>query len=413
MENKKAQCSFCGKEEKDSELVITNETEDSYICIDCIRTIYKITKEESKEETEMDSEDMQILKPKELKKILDEHIVGQTKTKEKISVSVYNHLKRILHSKNLEVNLQKSNILLIGPSGSGKTLIVESLSKALNIPFVTADATSLTEAGYVGEDVQSMLVKLLDKTDWDVEKAEQGIIFIDEIDKIAKKIVAGRQSSRDIAGEGVQQALLKIIEGAEVKVEQNGKTGQGKMVNIDTNNILFIVAGAFEGLEEIISQRHNLNKKVMGFNEAEQMTEAEKLEFRNQIFHKVTTEDLIAFGLIPELLGRIPSVGVLDKLSVDQMVDILTKPKNSLTKQFKELFALDNINLKFQRNALLEIVRIAEERKIGARGLRSVMEEILENIMYNIDEHENKTVVVTQKMVLEKVRGGKKNEKNN
>lgn len=412
MKKNDVKCSFCGTEEKDSELIITNEQEDSFVCLDCINTIHNMTAENSHEDIdEEETSEFQILKPKELKNILDEHIIGQSSTKEKISVSVYNHFKRIIYNKDLDINIQKSNILLIGPSGSGKTLIVQSLSKALNIPFVTADATTLTEAGYVGDDVQTVLLKLLEKTDWDVEKAEKGIIFIDEIDKIAKKVVAGRQSSRDIAGEGVQQALLKMIEGAEVTVEQNSK-GTGKTAVIDTSNILFIVAGAFEGLDEIISKRHNLNQKTMGFNKVIEMSKEEKEEFRNKIFHEVTTEDLIEFGVIPELLGRIPSIGVLDKLSLEQMVDILIKPKNSLTKQFKKLFEIDNIKLKFEKKALLEIVKIAEERKIGARGLRSVMEEILQNAMYNIDQHENKTIVVTPKMVIEKTRRDKKHEKN-
>ena len=404
--SKEIKCSFCEQKDYETDLLISNEDESSYICLDCNTNIYTITKEDELEALEKlessndNANGKKILKPKELKTILDGYIIGQTEAKEKVSVSVYNHFKRVKHNNsNTGVVISKSNILLIGPSGSGKTLIVESLSNALDVPFVISDATTLTEAGYVGDDVNSMLLKLLEKTNWDVEKAEKGIIFIDEIDKIARKVVGGRDSSRDIAGEGVQQALLKIIEGSEVFVEQDPKSSSGKSVTINTKNILFIVAGAFSGLEHIIKDRLSLNKKSLDFIPSEKISNEKKASLKNELLHQVSSEDLISFGIIPELLGRIPSISVLDKLTEEQMVDILSAPKNSLTKQFKKLFEIDDVDLRFEKKALLEIVKIAESRKIGARGLRSVMEELLQQIMFNIDDHKDKTIVVTPKLV--------------
>ncbi len=381
-------CSFCGKSQEQVKRLIAGPN--VFICNECIHLCNEIIEEEA---TFSPMEWESVPRPVEIKQFLDQYVIGQERAKKSLSVAVYNHYKRIEQQTNEDVEISKSNILLLGPTGSGKTMLAQTLAKILDVPFAIADATSLTEAGYVGEDVENVILKLVQAADYDIERAERGIIYIDEIDKVTRKS-ANPSITRDVSGEGVQQALLKIIEGTIANVPPQGgrKHPQQEYVQVDTTNILFIVGGAFEGIEQMIEKRNQ--KKVMGFGAKVQSITEKKI---GELLMQVEPEDLLQFGMIPEFIGRIPVVVSLDALDEDTLVRILTEPKNALMKQYEALFAMDDVELEFEEDALRAIAKKASARKTGARGLKSIVEDALLDTMYIIPSEKNVEKVVVQK----------------
>ena len=385
----KIRCSFCGKTEDQVRKLIAGP-DGSYICDECVEICSEIIEEEVARDR-MSGSDINLMTPMEMKEVLDEYVVGQDEAKKVLAVSVYNHYKRILSGRKNDVELQKSNILMLGPTGSGKTFLAQNLARMLNVPFAIADATTLTEAGYVGEDVENILLKIIQAADYDIERAQQGIIYIDEIDKITRKS-ENTSITRDVSGEGVQQALLKIVEGTVASVPPHP---QQEFIQIDTTNILFICGGAFEGLEKIIESR--MDTKTIGFNGSLGMKHEKNV---GEILKEVMPQDFIKFGLIPEFIGRVPVVVSLDALDEDALVRILQEPKNSLVKQYKALMDMDGVDLEFEPDALREVAKTAMERKTGARGLRSVIEKTMMDVMYEAPSNENmKKCVITKEAV--------------
>jgi ATP-dependent Clp protease ATP-binding subunit ClpX len=389
-------CSFCEAEESENNPLIAGNG--VYICKNCVFSAYKIMfgDEQTQQDEQLENEEVQVLTPKEMREHLDQYIIGQERAKKLLSVAVYNHYKRIFKKDSVEdddTEIAKSNVLLIGPTGSGKTLMAQTIAKVLHVPIAIADATSLTEAGYVGEDVENILTRLLQAADGDIKRAEQGIVFIDEVDKISR-MSENRSITRDVSGEGVQQALLKIIEGSLVNIPPKGgrKHPNQEFTQIDTSGILFICGGAFDGLEEILKRKQG--KNVLGFGHDKKSAKEAK-----PTFDMVEPDDLVHYGLIPELVGRLPIIASLREISKEEMVRILQEPKNSLIRQYKKLFAIDNVELTFENDALLAIAKKAIARKTGARGLRAILEETMIDIMYELPEFNGYEIVISKEVI--------------